>query len=91
MSMVPEPTESPAAVAAVQTYERMAVMVGANLTNGFGGSFAVIPPEGEPQTLLLLDNNQSAAVFWSLLQTHAQIELQKIEEKGRGGAFGGFR
>jgi hypothetical protein len=78
------------AALAVSTFSGMAELVGHNASRGFGGAFAVIPPgDGEPVTLLLLDNAQSPAMFWSSLKTKIDMALAEIEESERSaGPFG---
>jgi hypothetical protein len=57
----------------------------------FAGAFVIVPPDGKPQTLLMLDNAQNEAIFWSTLKTRADIALSEIEEASRAGQFGGRR
>ena len=65
----------------------MADKIDLNHENGFAGAFVIAPPEGEPIELLLLNNQQSPAVFWSLLKTTAEMALVEIQEneKQQGG------
>jgi hypothetical protein len=56
-----------------------------NAENDFGGAFVIMAPGADPQELLLLDNSQNPAIFWSLVQTRAQIALAQIEDAERKG------
>jgi hypothetical protein len=59
-----------------------------NADASFGGAFVIIPPEGAVQDMLILDSSRNAAIFWSTLQTRAQIALQELQDAERqGGAF----
>lgn len=80
------------ALLAVETLTAMSRKVHENAENGFGGMFCIVPPgDGDPQTLIVLDNAQNPAVFWSLLQTRAKMALDEIATKEeQGGAFGSF-
>lgn len=54
----------------------------------FGGAFVLVPPEGTVVDLLILDSNATPAVFWSLIQTKAQIALAELEADSRQGFSG---
>lgn len=89
MTTFPPPEPSPKAQLAADTFTAMAKLVTDNVCNGFGGTFAIIPPgEGDAQTILLLDNSQDPAIFWSLLQTRAQMALAELESSQQQGPFG---
>jgi hypothetical protein len=75
-----EPKKRSAAEIAVEAMNRMAARITANVDTDFAGAFVVAPPEGEPIELLLLQSTQSAAIFWSLLQTRASMALAEIAE-----------
>ena len=88
MSDAPQPR----AFQAGTELRRMAGVAETNASNGFAGVFVIVPPgDGDPQSMLLLDNAESPAVFWSLLQTRAQMALRDIEDAERGATFGGRR
>lgn len=70
------------------TFRDMADRLDRNADQDFGGAFVVIPPEGEAQTMLLIDSAKNPAIFWAALQTRVQIALQEIEEAQRGGMPG---
>jgi hypothetical protein len=54
----------------------------------FGGAFVIIPPTGDAQDMLILDNSGNPAIFWGTLQTRVQLALQEIAESERqSGAF----
>lgn len=56
-------------------------------TSGFGGAFVIVPPEngGTPIAVMLLDDLADPAMFWSAVQTKAQIALREIEARERQG------
>lgn len=72
----------------------MAARIELNAEQGFGGAFVIMPPgeEPNPKVLLMLNNADTPAMFWSTLQTTCAIALQELaaeEEKSAG--FGGMR
>ncbi len=71
----------------------MAARIDLNRDNKFGGAFVIVPPgEGlEPMHTLILDGQQNAAAFWSMLQTTCQVALNELENVARRqqGGFGG--
>ena len=70
-------------------FDRMAARVRLNAEQGFGGAFVVVQPDGVAQEMLLLDNAQNPAIFWSLIKTRAEIAIAEIEDAQRqGGGFG---
>ena len=54
----------------------------------FGGCFLIVPPDGDPKDMLLLNRAASAAMFWGNLKTTADIALAEIAEKERLGQSG---
>ena len=69
-------------------FRAMADRVDHNDGAGFGGAFVIIPPGGEAQDMLILDNSANPAIFWSTLQTRVQIALQELADAERQG--GGY-
>lgn len=64
--------------------ERFTVMADRLLLNkadSFGGAFVIIPPTGggEPIETLVLDKDQDAAQFWSIVKTKAQMTLDALD------------
>jgi hypothetical protein len=90
MTAFPEKDPDPRAQTAAETFDRMARLVTDNLSNGFSGAFAIIPPgEGELHTVLLLDPSENVAAFWMLVQSKASLALKDLEDAERAGnAFG---
>lgn len=74
---------------AVKAFDSMSSKVADNRGRGFAGAFVIAPPEGAPIELLLLNSQQSPAVFWSLLKTAAEMALSDIMDKER--KSGGYR
>jgi hypothetical protein len=64
-----------------EVLRRMADKLALNASNGFGGAFVLIPPNGEIKELLMLNNSQDLAVFWSLVQTAATIAVNELKDK----------
>lgn len=54
-----------------------------NKTNGFGGAFVIVTPDGVVMDLLLLDNSQNPAMFLGLVKTRAEIALAEMEADSR--------
>jgi hypothetical protein len=71
-------------------FDRMAARIRLNSDQGgFGGAFVVVTPDGVAQEVLLLDNAQNPAIFWSIIKTRAEIAVAEIEDAQRqGGGFG---
>jgi hypothetical protein len=78
-----------------QPFTDMAARINLNAEQGFGGAFVIVPPgdEPKPRVMLMLDNSENPAMFWSNLQTTAQIALQELqnEEQQQAGGFMGMR
>lgn len=70
-------------------FRAMAERIDHNEDAPFGGAFVIIPPGGDAQDMLLLDNSGNPAIFWSTLQVRVKIALQEIEDSERRGGFMG--
>lgn len=68
-----------------EAFDEMSARIRKNDATDFAGAFVIVTPDGKAKSTLLLDNSQSAAAFWGLLQSTAQIALQEIEDGGRMG------
>jgi hypothetical protein len=76
-----EPQEGPvAARSGAAILRAMADKLDLNAANGFGGAFVIIPPDGEIKELLMLNNSQDLPVFWSLVQSTAQIAIAELQD-----------
>lgn len=73
------PAEPPRAA----LFTAMAARIDLNVGQGFGGAFVIVPPHGEPIELLLLNNKENDAVFWSLLKTTAEMALDELAQAQR--------
>lgn len=60
-------------------------------TDQFGGAFVIVDPEGNIKELLMLDNNQSPAMFWSNVKTIAEMAIAELEERQRALQGYGYR
>ncbi len=70
-------------------FDEMSARITRNDPLDFAGAFVIVTPDGKAKSTLLLDNSQSAAAFWGLLQSTATIALQEIEDSDRmGQSFG---
>lgn len=72
-------------------FTEMATRIDLNAEHGYGGAFVIVPPgeEVKPKHVLLLDNADNPAMFWSTLQTVCQMALQEIAQaEDNMGGFG---
>jgi len=72
-------------------FDEMSARIGKNDPADFAGAFVIVAPDGKSKSTLLLDNSQSAAAFWALLQSTAQIALTEIDAQERMGQSYGRR
>lgn len=72
-------------------FRAMADRIDLNAGQDFGGAVVIVPPTGEPVEMLLLDNAQHAAMFWSTVKTRADIALAEANEVQHPQSFGGRR
>jgi len=84
-----EPTATP--IDHTSAFTEMAERIAKNAAEDFSGAFVIVPPDGKQKSLLVLDNSQSAAIFWGLLRTTAEIALSEIQEAERLGQSYGRR
>lgn len=83
------PAQPPADMAA--PFDEMSARIHRNDAADFAGAFVIVTPDGKSKSTLLLDNSQSAAAFWGLLQSTAQIALAEIQDGERLGQSYGRR
>ena len=79
---------------AARTLDDLSAKVTLNLSNGFAGCFALVPPGGtEPVTMLILDPDASPAIFWSLISSKAKMALldNRLQKMGGFGRRGRWR
>jgi hypothetical protein len=72
-------------------FTEMAARILLNEDQGFGGAFVIVPPgeEPKPRVMLMLDNAENPAMFWSSLQTVCGIALKELEqEETQAAGFG---
>lgn len=76
-----------------EPFARMASRIEHNDLPGerFGGAFVIVDPEGNIKELLMLDNNQSPAMFWSNVKTIAEMAIAELEERQRALQGYGYR
>ena len=83
------PAQTPVDTAA--PFDEMSARIAKNDPEDFAGAFVIVTPDGKSKSLLVLDNSQSAAMFWGLLQSTAQIALNEIQDAERAGNSYGRR
>jgi hypothetical protein len=70
-------------------FKEMAERIELNNEQPFGGAVVIVPPEGEPVTLLLLDEaNDSVgarAQFWGTVQARIAMAMKDLEAELRQG------
>lgn len=70
----------------------MATRIDLNKDEGFCGAFVIVPPgDGDPQELLVLNNKEDPAMFWSLVRTRAEMEMNALAEAERQPGYGARR
>jgi hypothetical protein len=67
-----------------EAFIAMADRIKKNSAEDFAGAFVIVSPDGTTKQSLILDNSQSAAAFWGVLMSTAQIALAEIEAHERG-------
>ena len=68
-------------------FKAMAERIERNADAKFGGAFVLLPPgDGEPFMSLMLDQEE-AAIFWSALQTIANMAVQTLDTVQRQQGF----
>jgi hypothetical protein len=79
----PDPVETRA-----RLFESMAAQIRLNKDAKFGGALLAVPPgDGEPFCHIAF-NQDEAAIFWSIVQTLAQMAQAAMEQAARGQGFG---
>ncbi|PWU21828.1 MAG: hypothetical protein C5B50_00665 [Verrucomicrobia bacterium] len=73
----------PAPVDYAGAFTAMAARIGRNLPQDFAGACVIVPPinAGDMVEILVLDPRQDPVLFWSSVETRANIELQKLKER----------
>ncbi len=83
--------ETPDKVDPAEPFAKMSLRVTHNADEGFAGAFVIVPPQGDPVEMLVLNSTPNAAVFWSLLKTTAEMAIAEIEDKQRASQGFGYR
>lgn len=65
-------------------FARMTQRIGDTVDHKFAGAVVVVPPTGPAIELLLLDESQDGAAFWSLASTKIQIAANDFLESDKG-------
>lgn len=70
-------------------FENMARQIRLNKDARFGGAFVLIAPgDGVEPIMSLMLNQEEPAIFWSSLQTIANMAVQALDNKPRQQGFG---
>jgi hypothetical protein len=78
----PDPVEARAAL-----FDQMAAQIRLNKDALFGGAFLMVPPDGDPFSSLMLNQDQ-ASIFWAAVQTLSTMALATLEQAQRQQGFG---
>lgn len=78
----PDPAEERA-----KLFDQMAAQIRLNKDAKFGGAFLMVPPDGEPFSSLMLNQDQPS-IFWAAVQTLANMALASLEQAQRKQGFG---
>jgi hypothetical protein len=79
MNDQPDPSEDRAML-----FESMAGQIRLNKHAKFGGAFLMIPPDGEPFSSLML-NQDEPSIFWAAVKTLAEMAMQALDPRNRQG------
>ena len=79
-----QPNESEARAA---LFDQMAAQIRLNKDAKFGGAFLMVPPDGEPFSSLMLNQDQPS-IFWAAVQTLANMALSTLEMAQRKQGLG---
>lgn len=47
----------------------------------FGGAVVIVPKEGDPIEMLILDPRHDLAMFWANIMSKAQMALEELKEQ----------
>ena len=65
-------------------FEQMAAQIRLNKAAKFGGAFLMIPPDGDPFSSLML-NQDEPSIFWAAVKTLAEMAMQALDPRNRQG------
>lgn len=82
------PDESDLAAVAAEFFTSMASRIQANSGAEFAGAVVVVPPEGNPIEMLIVDPTRNPAVFWSTVKSLVDMKIAENDEARTGGGFG---
>lgn len=69
-------------------FAAMAEKVQQNANNGFAGAFVIVPHEGDPIEVLILDERPNPAVLWAQVKARIDYVLAELEDMQRRRAGG---
>lgn len=68
-------------------FREMAERIDLNQEQPFGGAVVIVPPDGDPVTLLLLDESndsvEARAQFWGTVQARIGMAMKELEAELR--------
>lgn len=85
------PTEQPRDQMAADKFKSMSERITSNLGAGFGGALVIIPSDGDPLEMLILDSKHNPTLFWSNVKTMAEIALAELANPNATGRGLGYR
>jgi hypothetical protein len=69
-------------------FTEMAARITLNDAKDFAGAMVIVPPTGDPISVLLLDGSKDAGAFWSTVRARIEIvwkQLQREEQQKQTG------
>ena len=63
-------------------FDQMAAQIRLNKDAKFGGAFLMVPPDGDPFSSLMLNQDQPG-IFWAAIQTLANMAVQETDRAQR--------
>lgn len=65
-------------------FEEMARQIRLNKDAKFGGAFLMVPPEGDPFSSLMLNQDQPS-IFWAAVKTLAEVAMNALDPRNQQG------
>lgn len=67
-------------------FDQMAAQIRLNRDAKFGGAFLMIPPDGDPFSSLML-NQEEPSIFWAAVKTLAEVAMSALDRAQRQQGF----
>jgi hypothetical protein len=65
-------------------FAEMSARIDHNTAADFGGALVIVPPSGEPLTMLVLDGNRDPALFWAAIGARIAVVVKQAEKSADG-------